>query len=233
LYQKNKFVVKYDDMATKLIYFVRHGETELNLQNVRQGSEGRLTEKGRAQALAAANRFPKDGNGPEVIISSPYERTRETAEIIGKELGMPVEYLDLLIERRNPSQIVGHSGQEKDVKEIVDLMDRSFHPDNMRLADEENFVDLKKRASKLLDYIKGRGEKKIIMVTHSSFLTMIVSYMLLQEKLTASEFNELKYLNPINNAGIAICVYKSHWFKKDEWKLITWNDLVQTEEAPE
>ena len=43
-------------MATKLIYFVRHGETLNNAKGIRQGPEGPLSEKGRAQALATAKR---------------------------------------------------------------------------------------------------------------------------------------------------------------------------------
>ena len=220
-------------MRIKLIYFVRHGETEFNALDVRQGPEGHLTERGRAQALATARRFPKHKGGPEAIVSSPYERTKETAEIIGKELGMKVEYSDLLVERRNPSQIIGRGDKEKDVRAIVDRIDKSFHEDDLRYSDEENFVDLKNRAAKLLHYIKSRKEQRIIMVTHKIFLKMVVFYMLLGEKLTASLYNKLSYLNPIDNAGIAICTYKKHWFKKGEWELITWNDLIQKENSEE
>jgi probable phosphoglycerate mutase len=220
-------------MGIKLIYFVRHGETQSNALGVRQGPEGPLTEKGRAQALATAKRFPKHKGAPQVIIASPYERTRETASIIGKELGMSVEYNDLLKERRNPSEIVGHAGTEKEVREIVDRIDKSFHEDNLRFSDEENFIDLKNRARELLDYIKTRGEQRIMMVTHGIFLKMIVSYILLEEELTASKYNGLSYLNPIDNAGISICSYTNHLFKKDEWKLIVWNDLIQTENPKE
>ena len=212
-------------MGTKLIYFVRHGETVLNAQNIRQGPEGSLTEKGRAQALATAKRFPKNKGRPQVIISSPYQRTKETAEIIAKELGMPIEYSDLLVERRNPSEIVGHEGGELEVRKIVDRIDKSYHPDDLRVSDEENFVDLKTRARKLLDYIKKRPEQQIIMITHGIFLKMTASYMLHRESLTASQYNNLSYLNPINNASMAICKYIPHWFKKEEWEILVWNDL--------
>src|SRR3989344_4694972 len=114
-------------MATKLIYFVRHGETENNAKNIRQGSEGHLSEKGRAQALEVAKKFPREQGHPQVIIASPYERTRETAEIIAHELDMEVEYSDLLVERKNPTEIVGHEGGEKDVRQIIDRIDKSFH----------------------------------------------------------------------------------------------------------
>ncbi len=212
-------------MSTKLIYFVRHGETENNAKNIRQGPEGHLTEKGREQALATAKRFPKHKGRPQVIISSPYERTRETAEIIARELNMKIKYSDLLVERRNPTEIIGHEGGEKGVREIIDRMDKSYHADDLRISDEENFTDLKKRAKKLLSYIKRRRAKRIIMVTHGIFLKMVMSYMLYGEKLTASQYNNLSYFNPINNASMAICSYTHHWFIKDEWKLLVWNDL--------
>ena len=212
-------------MANKIIYFVRHGETENNAKNIRQGSEGGLSAKGREQALATAKRFPKHKGCPQIIISSPYQRTKETAEIIAKELKLKIKYSDLLVERRNPTEIIGHEGGERGVREIIDRIDKSYHPDDLRVSDEENFTDLKKRARKLLAYISRKNAKRIIMVTHGIFLKMAVSYMLYGESLTASQYNNLSYFNPIKNASMAICSYTHHWFKKNEWKLLVWNDL--------
>lgn len=214
-------------MATKIIYFVRHGETESNAKNIRQGPAGKLTERGRNQAFATAMRFPKNKGKPEIIISSPYERTKETAKIIADALNMiEIEYSDLLIERKNPSEIIGHSGAEKNVREIIDRMDKSYHDDDLRISDEENFSDLKTRAKSLLDYVANRKEKRIIMVTHGIFLKMIASYVLYGENLDASTYNSLSYYNPIDNASIAIFSYTTHWFKKPEWKILVWNDLT-------
>jgi len=212
-------------MSTKLIYFVRHGETGSNTQGVRQGSEGSLTQKGREQALATAKRFPKQKGSPQIIFSSPFQRTKETAEIIARELNLKIKYLDLLKERRNPTEILGHWSGEREVRAITDLMDKSYHADNLRISDEENFTDLKKRAKKLLSFITRRWQKRIIMVTHSRFLKLVVSYMLYGDKLTAWQYNNLSYFNRIENAGMAICSYTHHWFKKDQWKLLVWNDL--------
>ena len=116
-------------------------------------------------------------------------------------------------------------GIQKIVRQIVDRIDKSFHADNLRYSDEENFTDLKERARKLLNYIAKRPERRIIMVTHGIFLKMVASYILYGEKLTASEHNSLSYFNPMDNAGMAICSYTIHWFKKNEWKIIVWNDL--------
>lgn len=212
-------------MTTKLIYFVRHGETALNAKGVRQGVEGSLTEKGREQALFTAKRFPKHKGRPQIIYASPFERAKETAEIIAKELNLKIKYTNLLKERKNPSEIIGHWGGEPETRQIIDRIDKSYHADDLRISDEENFTDLKKRAEKLLGFISRRYHKRIIMVTHKIFLKMVVSYMLYGDSLTASQYNSLSYFNPIDNAGMAICSYKHHWFKKNEWKLLVWNDL--------
>lgn len=213
-------------MSSKIIYFVRHGETLNNVLQIKQGPDGPLSVRGREQALATAKRFPKGWRGkPQIIVSSPYERTKETAEIIGNYLHLKVRYSDLLAERKNPSGIVGREAGDREVRKVLDKIDKSYHEDDLRIADEENFTDLKKRARKLLGYISRRNAKRIIMVTHSRFLKMIVSYMLYGEKLTASQYNTLSFFNKIDNAGMAICTYKHHWLKKNEWKLIVWNDL--------
>ena len=185
-----------------------------------------MTEKGKEQALATAKRFPTHKGRPQVIYSSPFERTKETAEIIAKYLNLKIKYTDLLKERKNPSEIVGQWSGDREVRAITDLIDKSYHPDDLRISDEENFVDLKKRAKKLLKFISHRWQKKIIMVTHSRFLKLVVAYMLYGDKLTASEYNTLSFFNPASNASMAICSYTHHWFKKDEWKLIVWNDLA-------
>ncbi len=221
-------------MATKIIYFVRHGESVLNAQSIRQGPDGPLSEKGRGQVLVTAMKFTTEKERPQAIIASPFERTRETAEIIAKELGgMKIEYSDLLVERKNPTEIVGHSGQEETVAQIVDRIDKSYHDDSMRFSDEENFVDLRDRAKKLLEYIASRKEERLVMVTHGIFLKMVVCYMLLGDLLTASEYNNLSHLNPMSNAGVTICSYTTHLFKKPEWKLLVWNNLEYVEKPPE
>src|SRR3989338_3058721 len=200
-------------MATKLIYFVLQGETEGNVLHVTQGEKGTLTERGREQALTTARRFPKGKGRPQVIIASPYERTREPAEIIGRELGVKVKYSNLLKERRNPSEFIGVSKSDPKLRHVMDRIDNSFRDDNYRYSDEENFVDLKKRAKKLLRFIRWQPQKRIILVSHGFFLKMIAAYMTYGEELTASQYNTLSYFNPVQNAGMAIVAYTRHWFK--------------------
>jgi len=82
------------------ILFMRHGEAENNVASmISSGSEGRkvhLTEKGKAMAEAAAKKLGKEKI--TAIYSSPYARTRETADIVATSLGLPVATDDRLQE---------------------------------------------------------------------------------------------------------------------------------------
>jgi broad specificity phosphatase PhoE len=223
-------------MARKIFYMIRHGESLLNAAHIRQGWEGSLSPKGIEQAIATGKRLANQKFG--AVLVSPYTRTRETAALICQQIKKklpPMEYVDLLTERRNPTDIVGQSADDPKVKQIVDLMDKSFHKDDYRYSDEENFDDLKERARKLLVYLAHRHEKNILVVTHSIFLKMIASFLLYRDKLNADDYNLLSYHNESNNASISIFEYNNGWLGdgwlgrkfnpiEKRWQILAWDD---------
>ena len=67
--------------------FIRHGQTDWNRDDRLQGSSDiPLNDAGRAQAHEAADLLR--GQGWQVIVSSPLQRARETAQIIADDLGI-------------------------------------------------------------------------------------------------------------------------------------------------
>lgn len=81
------------------LYLLRHGETAWNLDRRMQGSrDSALTERGRAQAAAMGRALAVElahAPGPTVFLCSPLGRTRETALIVGRELGLdPADWRD-------------------------------------------------------------------------------------------------------------------------------------------
>jgi broad specificity phosphatase PhoE len=208
----------------KLIYFVRHGESANNAAGVRQGSTGGLSDKGKQQAAFVGERLQHVSI--DVILASPYDRAQETAAIINDTLGKSVESNELLIERKNPSEIIGKDAESEEVKKIMDVVDKSFHDENFRYSDEENFSDLKARARKLLELLAERKENRILCVSHRIFLKMIFSYMEQGEGLDAHEFAVLDYNTKIENTAITITQYNV-WKKligKHPWKILAVND---------
>jgi broad specificity phosphatase PhoE len=80
--------------------FLRHGESLGNAQARWQGqSDYPLTEKGRAQANALAERWKSENAKFDLILSSPLGRARETAEIIASKLNLKVEFDNIWLER--------------------------------------------------------------------------------------------------------------------------------------
>ena len=86
-----------------MIYLVRHGETEWNVERRMQGRrESPLTPRGERQAAAMAGLLAelieRDAPAPWRLVSSPLGRARQTAEAIGARLRLPVEIDERLAE---------------------------------------------------------------------------------------------------------------------------------------
>ncbi|MBI2025653.1 histidine phosphatase family protein [Candidatus Kaiserbacteria bacterium] len=205
-------------------YFVRHGETILNEQHIRQGEAGGLSENGKRQAEAAGTYLERFQI--ERIIASTYPRAKETAEIINKHLKVHIIYSPLLAERKNPKEIIGRSTRDPDVIRIVDEMDNSYHEDEYRFSDEENFIDLKRRARKCLNLLALQGANETAVVTHHVFLKMLIAYLLYRERLHAADFAKLSFFNISDNAGITVCEFSPLLFLSPTrgWRVISYND---------
>lgn len=115
------FILVVLRMRPRRFYIIRHGETILNAQHVRQGEEGALSESGRHQAETVGHYLKRFHI--KCIISSTYERTRETSAIINTYLKVPVYYSELLVERRNPKEIIG---KHRDSPEVVRIFSRKL-----------------------------------------------------------------------------------------------------------
>ena len=80
-----------------LFYLLRHGEHNVQGRICAGRMPGvPLSERGRGETEAAARRLA--GAGIAAIYASPMERTRETGEIVGRHLGLPVNIRDDLAE---------------------------------------------------------------------------------------------------------------------------------------
>ncbi|HEV7133000.1 MAG TPA: histidine phosphatase family protein [Gaiellaceae bacterium] len=102
-------------MTTLLL--VRHGETDWNAEGRLQGHTDRpLNDFGRRQAAALAERLA--GDPIDAIYASDLSRARETAEILGARLGLPV-VLEPGLRERNWGTWEGLTGSERDRVEYI------------------------------------------------------------------------------------------------------------------
>lgn len=202
------------------IYFVRHGETEDDAKRIVQSATSVLSETGIKQAEALANRFK---NIPvETIITSPYERAKQTAEIINKVIGKEIIVQELLSEYKKPSELGGKSMDDPETKKIKQLLfDHAEEPD-WRYSDEETFSDLKKRGTEILKYLSDLKHEDILVVSHGAVIRMVFSLMMFAEDLTSKEFFAIQNFFGFGNTGISIAIKGGYI----GWKMEAWNDTT-------
>ena len=201
------------------IYFVRHGQSQANLEQREQGALGALSELGREQADFVGKRFsdlPVD-----LIVCSPFERAKETAEIINSHLNKEMVFSDLLMERRPPTAFIGIRTDDPEYEKAKVLMREGMERDPAwRYSDEDTFTDLKKRAIQGLEYLSGLGKEHVLAVTHGGFLRMLVAVMVMGEELTYPEYRKFFFSFKTHNTGISVVEQSDD----GRWSVIAWND---------
>lgn len=139
----------------KHLYFCRHGQSELNKAGMRAGQiETPLTEEGRLQAKQAGEsaRFL----GIDYIISSPYSRALDTAQIIADAIGYPSEKIELnaLFVERHFGVL---EGQPYDPTHNIDTIEGAEHTDL-----------LFERVKKAYAHLQTIDADNVLVVGHSS-----------------------------------------------------------------
>lgn len=82
------------------LFIIRHGQTDWNVVGRLQGSTDiPLNDIGRAQAETASAALMRVLETEPIVVTSPLERARDTAQIIAAAAGVPVEADDRLRER--------------------------------------------------------------------------------------------------------------------------------------
>lgn len=196
-------------------YFIlRHGQREQSVNE--QGEElvnsqleldkYRLTPEGVEKIKEVAKRLKEEG-GVDFIFSSPFLRTRQTAEIVAKELG-----LEISIDQRIKEIDEGIESESKPRNHLAPAgegLDFDF-----RFGGKENWREVRAR---MFSFIKDLDKKyeggKILIVSHGDPLWLLYSLtMNFSEKeaitkrkevyLKPGELREIKFKNfPYNEGG--------------------------------
>ena len=146
-----------------IIYIVRHGETEENLQRILQGHmPGTLTEQGKEQVQRAAEQLSKEGVKFTRIVSSDLKRAMDSAQIIADTLNLPIIPMEILRER-DWGEYTGMTIQEGKAK--------YYHDGHWEFPGEaETDEGIFERAKKaLMTLAEEYGDSNIIVVTHGQF----------------------------------------------------------------
>ncbi len=148
----------------KRLFFVRHGFTEGNRNNLFTGqSETPLTDEGKQQAKDAGKTLKSNGHKFDLIIASPLSRAVHTAQHIAEEIGYPVDKLETnpLFVERGFGVLEGTNVDEFRAKNDISKMDE--------VKGAETVEQLQKRAETALEFLRSRLEDDILVVSHGAF----------------------------------------------------------------
>lgn len=211
-----------DNKIQKIVYFVRHGQSEDNVAPVFQSPDSPLNEKGKKQADSIAQRVSKLSF--DALIASPFERAKQTAEAIAKVTGKQPEYSELFVERVKPTYINGKPYTDEKANNLWREWEKSLHTPGLRAEDGENFDDLVARADKALTFLRNRTEKSLVVVTHGYFLRTIVARVLLGNLLSGEAFRNIQRTAAMENTGLTVLQYRGSFEEQPAWRLWIYND---------
>ena len=160
-------------VVTTLTHLLRHGQTEHTPERRFSGrSDLPLSELGRAEARAAALHL-KD-RGIDVIVSSPLQRCRETAQAAAEVLGLPVEVDDDLREL-DFGEWEGLTGDEVRARSPLAFR-RWWGTTDVRAPGGESVADVSARVARarrrILDRHAGRT---VLVVSHVTPIKLLLA----------------------------------------------------------
>lgn len=154
---------------TAPLYMLRHGETAWNTERRMQGTKNSdLTERGRAQAEAMGRTLKIElarEPGPTIFLRSPLGRTRETSEIVGRELGIPATDWreDMRLAELSYGAWEGFSWKEIEVTHPTALADWRADPHGYCPPGGETHERLSQRSAEMLALIAASGTRTVVV----------------------------------------------------------------------
>ena len=159
--------VRETDM--KSIYFVRHGESQWNMEDKICGvTDSPLTEKGHQQAIETGKAILAAGIHADMILHSPLRRAAATARHISEMTGVPIREEPRLIE-----QAFGiWEGTSPRNSEAFFRAKQNFINS---FGSGESMFRVAQRIYNLLDELK-QDEQTYILVAHNGIARFVKSY---------------------------------------------------------
>jgi len=216
----------------KQIYLIRHGETDWNLKGLCQGSRNDipLNKTGKEQAAKTGKYLQqyrqRDGKF-DLVLCSPLIRAKETCELICAKIGYDmdkIKYMDELKENDKGLVCIGKTESElrKDkfnddyykvrdnINKIKDPIERTLNYEKImktieKKYDIESKESLRNRIYKIINFIKKINKKKILIVSHGSYISYFLQYLF--------NINRVKFtFNGIDNCHISLLGYDNNKF---------------------
>ena len=205
---------KYTKKSGNKYFVMRHGEAEHNLTgsvSLDPNAENHLTEKGKKQTLEFAQKLKDEGI--DIIFTSPFVRTKETAKIVAETLGLLEK--DIYFDNRLVEFNTGDFGG-KTWNEFHKILPKTVENFDKKMPGGESHSDVKKRVGEFIYDIDGKNSNKnILVITHGGPAWMMFA--------GASAYTKEQTLSMVHESN------GFHYLENSEFKELSFEPLPHNE----
>lgn len=168
------------------IYFIRHGQTDWNIERKMQGGESEkdLNKTGIEQAKQAKEKLKKIKY--DIIIRSPMKRVEQTTNLINEKK------VPIIIDERIRERMLGELAGQVITEEIENnIWDYKL---NYEITGGENIQNFEKRIIEFIKEIKQKyNDKTILLVAHGGVAKILIANLINMPE--SKNVNEIKVDN--------------------------------------
>jgi len=160
------------------LYFVRHGESEANLQHVISNRESRfgLTELGKEQAQILADNI--SSIPITAIFSSPILRAKETSDVLSRAFYLPYQVTEALREY-DCGYLEGKSDEDSWKRHRQYFEDWTLHQKyTSKPTAGESFIDIQDRFLPFIESLKHRDDDHMLLIGHGGLFHLMLPLIL-------------------------------------------------------
>jgi probable phosphoglycerate mutase len=206
----------HGDAGRSRLVLIRHGEGKVNVNGIIGGLRGciGLTDLGRRQARALSARWTEAGFRPDVLMSSPVRRARESADCLAAAIPGLVVTEDCALCEMHLGEADGLTWLEYDTR--YGRFDLEAEPSRAFAPGAESWTDVMSRVRTCLDRLAvSHSGETVVVVTHAGFIVASL-IALLGIPISA----ERAYLDPQFTS-----ITQWEW-TPERWSLVTFNDVA-------
>ena len=203
------------------LYLIRHGKTDVHLENKRQSPGTPLGEYGRKQAKALADKM--NLTHLDHLYSSDWPRARETAEYLAGTSKKDLK-IHPLVHEINKNPVLNDISEDSDlnlrfVKESIENKD---NPDWKFDGQGESLSDVIERTKKVIFFLESEHPTdSVAIVSHGIFIMVMISLLLLGSDVDNKTIRKLSWSLKIHNTGVSTFQFKP---QTKHWTMICFND---------
>lgn len=216
-YNPNRFILK---LAMNL-FLIRHGKTDVHLENKRQSPGTPLGEYGRRQAQALAAKL--NLSQIDHLYSSDWPRAKETAELLARSTKKEIK-IHPLVHEINKNPVLNDIDEDSDLNRrfVKESHENKENPDWKFDGQGESLGDVIERAKKVIRFLETEHEDDTVaIVSHGIFIMVMTSLILLGIDADHKAVRKLSWGLKIHNTGVSSFKFDP---KTKHWTMICFND---------